>query len=121
MGIAGLPSVIMFIGFLFLPESPRWLVFHGHESRARRVICQIRGHAQVEDELTIIKEDYYEHTNSHVGKWSILNLLSLRDFWRVGTCTITDDPDKSMNEERARTLSSKDVKGLHSHRMGEGG
>ena len=58
----------MFIGFIFLPESPRWLVFHGHEDRARKVLSQVRGHAGVDEEMAIIMDDYREHSESHVGK-----------------------------------------------------
>eukprot|EP00731_Ephydatia_muelleri_P012140 Em0006g1034a len=67
LGLAGVPSVIMFVGFIFLPESPRWLVFHGHEDKARRVLRQIRGHSEVEEELKMITDDYQEHLKSHIG------------------------------------------------------
>lgn len=68
LGLAGVPSVIMFVGFIFLPESPRWLVFHGHEDKARRVLRQIRGHSEVEEELKMITDDYQEHLKSHIGQ-----------------------------------------------------
>ena len=72
LGLAGVPSVVMFIGFMFLPESPRWLVFHGHENKARKVLFQIRGHTDVEDELKMIMDDHQEHIKSHVGQCEIL-------------------------------------------------
>lgn len=37
------PAVILFVGMLFMPFSPRWLVHHGREDEARRVIASIRG------------------------------------------------------------------------------
>ena len=35
LGLAGIPSVIQFIGFMFMPESPRWLVGKDREFEAR--------------------------------------------------------------------------------------
>ena len=35
LGLAGIPSVIQFLGFMFMPESPRWLVGKDREFEAR--------------------------------------------------------------------------------------
>jgi len=43
LGLAIVPSVIMFIGFLNLPESPRWLVGKGKYRQAFRVLVEYRG------------------------------------------------------------------------------
>ncbi|GFH48152.1 hypothetical protein CTEN210_04628 [Chaetoceros tenuissimus] len=42
LGLAALPSLIMFVGFQYMPESPRWLVMEGRNEEARRVLISIR-------------------------------------------------------------------------------
>jgi sugar porter (SP) family MFS transporter len=39
------PSLLFFIGALFVPESPRWLAAHGEPDRARAVLARIGGEA----------------------------------------------------------------------------
>ncbi|KAK3579034.1 hypothetical protein CHS0354_029889 [Potamilus streckersoni] len=51
LGLAGVPSVIQFIGFFFLPESPRWLVSRNHHEQARKALSTIRGMKNVDTEL----------------------------------------------------------------------
>ena len=45
------PALVLFFGMLFMPYSPRWLVHHGREEEARRVIAKLRGKgASLDDE-----------------------------------------------------------------------
>ena len=60
----------MFIGFLFSPESPRWLVFHGKSEKARRVLNKVRPSEEVDPELEDIIKDYEEFQLSKMGESS---------------------------------------------------
>jgi MFS family permease len=42
LGLAAVPSFIMFMGFRHMPESPRWLVMEGRNEEARSVLLSIR-------------------------------------------------------------------------------
>jgi hypothetical protein len=53
------PAIVLFVGMIFMPFSPRWLVHHGREDEARRVLSSLRGlspdHELVELEFLEIK------------------------------------------------------------------
>ena len=55
LGLAAVPAIIQFIGFLFLPESPRYLVSKGRVHEARAVLVRIRDTENVDHELSAIK------------------------------------------------------------------
>lgn len=67
-GLGGVPSLIMFFGFFFMPESPRWLVFHGREDKARKVLMKLRRPGRVEKELRAIVRDYEDHSRNKLGE-----------------------------------------------------
>uniref|UniRef100_A0A0B7A4X1 Major facilitator superfamily (MFS) profile domain-containing protein n=1 Tax=Arion vulgaris TaxID=1028688 RepID=A0A0B7A4X1_9EUPU len=56
LALAGVPGIIQFIGFIYLPESPRWLVMKGKDERAMKVLQRIRGKENVQDEINEIKQ-----------------------------------------------------------------
>ncbi|XP_048739777.1 proton myo-inositol cotransporter-like isoform X1 [Ostrea edulis] len=60
LGLAGVPSVIQFFGFFFLPESPRWLISKGRHTQARSALERIRGTQDVADELNLIQQSVNE-------------------------------------------------------------
>ncbi|KAJ4924686.1 hypothetical protein JOQ06_003638 [Pogonophryne albipinna] len=60
LGLSVLPAMIQFLGFLFLPESPRWLIQRGLTQKARRVLSQIRGNQNIDEEYDGIKNSIDE-------------------------------------------------------------
>ncbi|XP_037073146.1 proton myo-inositol cotransporter-like [Pollicipes pollicipes] len=58
LGLAAVPALVQTLGFLPLPESPRFLVTSGRGERARRVLLRLRGSpAQADRELRDIQRD----------------------------------------------------------------
>ena len=41
LGFAAIPSLVRLIAFIFLPESPRWLVGKGKNEKARTVLTKV--------------------------------------------------------------------------------
>lgn len=71
LGAAVLPAIILFLGTLRLPESPRFLVSHGLIDKARQILATIRPERwHLEDELqdiqrTVETEHQQEHSKGH--------------------------------------------------------
>jgi len=55
LGLAAIPAIILGIGMLPLPDTPRWLVNHNEMDKARKVLKRIRGTVDVEGELNDIQ------------------------------------------------------------------
>lgn len=70
-----LPSVLLLVGMIFLPESPRFLLLKGHIDKARNILKKIRPAFEVEFEIKAVLEtrnasasDLSIFTNSHMLK-----------------------------------------------------
>lgn len=83
MLLAGvLPALFFFAGMLFLPPSPRWMVFAGQKARALRVLKRIR-----KTSLEATREIEQIQANMHLEKGTVRALFKkkLRPALFVGT------------------------------------
>ncbi|XP_078138238.1 proton myo-inositol cotransporter-like isoform X5 [Centroberyx gerrardi] len=88
LGLSVLPAVLQFLGFLFLPESPRWLIQRGLTQKARRVLSQIRGNQNIDEEFDSIKNSIEEEEKDCGGDgpviWRMLTYPPTRRALLVG-------------------------------------
>ncbi|KAK1947668.1 Proton myo-inositol cotransporter [Phytophthora citrophthora] len=57
LGLAAIPAIVQFLGFMVLPESPRFLARKGMENEARTALLKIRGDGDIDAELEQIKAE----------------------------------------------------------------
>jgi SP family myo-inositol transporter-like MFS transporter 13 len=67
LGLAAVPAIIQFVGFIFMPESPRHLVNKNKDAEARTVLQKMRGTDDVETELTAIRRTIDESKEFYSG------------------------------------------------------
>jgi sugar porter (SP) family MFS transporter len=64
-----IPALIMFIGMIFLPETPRWLISKGHENKCREVLQKVEDPQLVEEAISRMKADL-EADKANKVKWN---------------------------------------------------
>ncbi len=77
LGITAVPAVLLFLGVLTLPKSPRWLMLKGREEHALNVLERIRPQHEVAQEAAEIKQSL-----SHVST-TLWQAISSRPFIKV--------------------------------------
>lgn len=58
------PAMILFIGMIFLPETPRWLIGKGKEEKGLEVLKKVEDPDLVEETITKIKADIARESES---------------------------------------------------------
>lgn len=67
------PAVLLGVGMIFMPFSPRWLVHHDREAEARRVLSRLRGLSEDHD---LIELEFAE-----IKAQSLFEKKSLQENW----------------------------------------
>ena len=77
LGLGAVPGVILWIGMLILPESPRWLAGHGRAEDAKSVLQKLRGGIDVTNEFNALRTDIAREGRQLVN-WTALFARRLR-------------------------------------------
>jgi sugar porter (SP) family MFS transporter len=64
-----IPALIMFIGMIFLPETPRWLISKGREQECRNVLMKVEDPLLIEDVMSTMKEETARDKESR-ARWT---------------------------------------------------
>uniref|UniRef100_A0A3P8T969 Proton myo-inositol cotransporter n=2 Tax=Amphiprion percula TaxID=161767 RepID=A0A3P8T969_AMPPE len=67
LGLSIVPAMLQFVGFFFLPESPRWLLQKGRKQEAQQVLSQIRAGQNVDEEYDAIRTSIEEEEKEAGG------------------------------------------------------
>ncbi|GAA0591122.1 sugar porter family MFS transporter [Virgibacillus siamensis] len=80
VGLAVVPSLILMIGVLFMPESPRWLLEHRSEQAARSVMKLTRKESEIDKEI----DEMNEINRVSESTWNVLKSSWLRPTLIIG-------------------------------------
>jgi sugar porter (SP) family MFS transporter len=82
--VAVLPAILLFVGMLRMPESPRWLSSQDRDQEALAVLRQVRSPGRAEAELAEVRALAEEEKAAQTGGWADLAVPWVRRLLLVG-------------------------------------
>ncbi|KIM75302.1 hypothetical protein PILCRDRAFT_827406 [Piloderma croceum F 1598] len=86
-GLQMIPAIVLSLGMIFFPESPRWLVDHDRESEALQILADLHAKGDRDDDLVVLEFEEIKHQvyfERSEGAKSFLDLLKPGILRRVG-------------------------------------
>lgn len=78
LGVACVPAVVLWVGMLFLPDTPRWYAMHGRYREARDVLERTRKASKVEKELSEIRSSMSSRSEKHSRRQKTISVWMKR-------------------------------------------
>lgn len=86
-GLQMIPAIILGLGMLLFPESPRWLIDHDREEEGLQILADLHGKGDMNNELVQLEFEEIKaqvHFEKTEGAKSYMDLLKPGIFRRVG-------------------------------------
>jgi sugar porter (SP) family MFS transporter len=80
-GLQMIPAIILGLGMLVFPESPRWLIDHSREEEALQILADLHGKGDLNDELVQLE---YEEIKAQVSFERSEGAKSYMDLFKPG-------------------------------------
>ncbi|CEG39619.1 proton myo-inositol [Plasmopara halstedii] len=84
LGLAALPALVQFFGFLMLPETPRYLMTKRRKDEAWNALSKIRGTMDVAVEFRSVEDEVERDRYEDIGLWDELKTPSVIRALKLG-------------------------------------